>query len=355
MTEDDESATRADADGGDTEYPSVDGMALDDAVEAVVGADPERDSEAVRRALYFVSEDGVVTGDAVEDALGELSQVVATPETRLELAEQALADAREAADPVADLPVVRARLDEYEAELGSLRDRLDAVQDRLDEAIESEGDDSLYAVGRDCAEVTAGADAVQQAADALTFELEDEFDQWLSDAGTRAERLGEDADAVESMLDELTGVAEALDDADDGESPALPGGEEIADPPVAWFDAALRARLAGLLLTDLWAELDDLRAWAGREDEERPDDGADAEGEPALDDVEARLDSLEVRASGLEDWLAALANTAWQRRFGDRVTTFEHAVSDRRPPVDWEAVQATLEEHRSAALPPGGN
>lgn len=337
----------------DADHPSLEGMGIDEAVEAVVDADPDRDPEAVRRALYYVSDDEVVTADAVEDALGELSQVVATPETRLDVAEQALAEARETAEPVADLPVVRARLDEYAAELAALEDRLDAVQEQLGEAVDRDPDDSLYAIGLDCAEVTGAANDLQQTADDLYLEVDREFDRWISDPGTRAERLDEDVDAVESMLDELKGVAEALDDAEDGAPPTLPGGETVEDPQVAWFDAALRVRVAGLLLADLRRELADLRDWADREADDRPDEGAGAGGEggeEALAGVEGRLSSLDVRASGLEDWLAALAEPAWRRRFGDRVTTFEHALADRQPPVDWGAVQATLEDHRSAAL-----
>jgi hypothetical protein len=339
----------AETEGTGGDHPSLDGMGIDEAVEAVVDADPDRDPETVRRALYYVSEDEVVTADAVDDALGKLSQVVATPETRLDLAQQALEEARETAEPVSDLSVVQARLDEYATELAALEDRLDGVQEQLGEAVERDPEDSLYAVGLDCAEVTGEANAVQQAVDEVYLELDREFDGWLTDPGIRAERLAEDADAVESMLDELKTVAEALDDAEEGEAPTLPDGETIEDPPVAWFDAALRVRLAGLLLTDLWAELDDLRDWADREGDERPDD-ASGDSRSALDDVNGRLDSLEVRTSGLEDWLAAIAKPTWRRRFGDRVATFEHAVSDRRPPVDWAAVQATLEEHRFAAL-----
>ena len=334
----------------EADHPPLDGMDIDEAVEAVVDADPDRDPETVRRALYHVSEDEVVTADAIEDALGKLSQVVATPETRLDLAQQALEEARETADPVSDLPVVRARLDEYAAELAANEDRLEAVQDQLGEAVDRDPDESLYAVGLDCAEVTGAANAVQQAVDDVYLELDREFDQWLSDADVRTERLSEDVDAVESMLDELKTVAEALDDADDGETPTLPDGEAVEEPAVVWLDATLRVRLAGLLLADLRDELEDLRAWAERDPGERPDGESTDDDLAALAAVEGRLSSLDVRASGLEDWLAALAEPAWRRRFGDRVTTFEHALSDRQPPVDWAAVQATLEEHRSAAL-----
>jgi len=335
----------------DVDHPSLEGLGIDEAVEAVVEADPDRDPETVRRALYYVSDDEVLTADAVEDALAKLSKVVATPETRLDVAEQALEEARETAEPVADLPVVRARLDEYAAELAALEERLDAVQEQLGEAVDRDPDGSLYAIGRDCAEVTGAANAVQQAVDDLYLEVDREFDRWLSDAGTRAERLDEDVDAVESMLDELKEVAEALDDAEAGEIPTLVGGEAIEDSQLAWFDAALRVRVAGLLLADLRYELDDLQTWADREADERPDEGTGTEErDEVLEDVEGRLNSLDVRASGLEDWLAAVAEPAWRRRFGDRVTTFEHALDDRRPPVDWGGVQATLEDHRSAAL-----
>jgi hypothetical protein len=326
--------------------PSLDGMAVDDAVEAVVAADEDRDPEAVRRALSHVSEDGVVSETAVDDALGQLSKVVATPETRVELAGSALEEAREAAQPVADLALVTARLDEYEGELARLEDRLDAVQRSLNEAVGRAGDPgSLYAVGRACAEVTADANALQGDADDLKFELEEEFQRWLADADARAERLGEDIDAVETMLDELSGVATALDDADEGDEPTFPDGETVDDPAVAWFDASLRVRVADLLLSDLRAERADLRTWLEREDQADETETAKA----ALDDAAGRLASLDERAAGLEDWLDALARPAWRDRFGDRVETFEHAVADRPTPIDWADVQAALDRHRSAA------
>jgi len=334
-----------------TDTPSIEGMAIDDAVEAVVSSGEDRDPGAVRRALSHVTEDGVVTESAVDDAVGHLSKVVATPETRVELVGIALDEAREDTEPVADLDVVATRLDEYETELARLEDRLETVQASLRETVERADDpDSLYAVGRACSEVTAEANALQADADDLKLELEDDFQRWLVDARYRADRLGEDVDSVERMLDELSGVAEALDDANGDEPPTLPGGEAIEDPAVAWFDASLRVRVGNLLLSDLRAERSDLRTWLEREGEDE-DDGADSAA-AALDDAAGRLASLDERATGLEDWLDALARPPWRDRFGDRVETFEHAVADRPTPVDWADVQAVLDEHRSAALDP---
>jgi len=335
-------------DGAGSDAPSLDGMAVDDAIEAVVAADENRDPDAVRRALSHVSEDGVVTESAVDDAVGHLSKVVATPETRVELVGIELEEAREDAQSVADIDLVAARLDEYETELVALEDRLERVQASLSDVVDRAGDpESLYAVGRGCSEVTAEANALQADADDLKLELENDFQRWLGDAGFRAERLDEDVDAVERMLEVLSGVAAALDDADEGEQPTLPGGEAVADPAVAWFDASLRVRVATLLLADLRAERADLRTWLDREGE--GEDG-DEEAADALEDAAGRLASLDERASGLEDWLDALAESAWRDRFGDRVETFEHAVDDRSTPVDWADVQAALDRHRSAAL-----
>jgi chaperonin cofactor prefoldin len=348
--------------GAGSDVPSLDGMAVDDAVEAVVAADESRDPEAVRRALSQVSEDGVVTESAVDDAVGHLSKVVATPETRVELVGIELDEAREDAQPVADIDLVAARFDEYETELAALEDRLEGIQASLSDIVDRADDPvSLYAVGRGCSEVTAEANALQADADDLKLELETDFQRWLTDARFRADRLGEDVDAVEGMLEELSEVAAALDDADEDETPTLPGGETVADPAVAWFDASLRVRVATLLLADLRAERADLRAWLERESESESEgdegesetgreDGAGGEAVDALEDAAGRLASLDERASGLEDWLDALARPAWRDRFGDRVETFEHAVADRPTPVDWAAVQATLEEHRSAAV-----
>ena len=99
---------------------SLTGRSLDDAVDAVVNRDESHDPDEVRRVLSSVTEDGVVSTDAADDAVAHLSKVVSTPETRTELAAIALADAKEAAEPVAHLDVVQARLDQYQTRLDEL-------------------------------------------------------------------------------------------------------------------------------------------------------------------------------------------------------------------------------------------
>jgi hypothetical protein len=61
---------------------SLAGRSLDDAVDAVVNRDESHDPDEVRRVLSSVTEDGVVSTDAADDAVAHLSKVVSTPETR---------------------------------------------------------------------------------------------------------------------------------------------------------------------------------------------------------------------------------------------------------------------------------
>jgi hypothetical protein len=71
------------------------------------------DHDAAREILDPITDDGIVTQRAVETALSDTSKLLATAETRVELARNAYEDAVEAADPVADLPVVRTRIEAF--------------------------------------------------------------------------------------------------------------------------------------------------------------------------------------------------------------------------------------------------
>lgn len=348
--------------------PSVEGMALPAAVDEIVTANPERDPDAVGRALSHVTDDGVVTRAAVDDALGRLSMVVSTPETRVELAAAALDDAREAADHVADLDAVDTRLQGFEARVTGVETDLATLQDSLREAVERGRDpDSLLAVGRVLGRVTADANDLQRRADEIQVDLE-EFEAWLDDHGTRTAQIDEDADVVASTLDDLGDVADSLAAiAEDGASPAdgdhgagnadgagddggdepavsVPGPVEVADPAVAWVDTSLRQRVVALLLADLRAECADLRTWADREGVEAGDATV------TLDDLGARFDALEDRTRTLGDRLTDLAPPAWRDQFGDDVEAFDDRLADVAPPVDWAAVEATLADHRAAVL-----
>ena len=342
---------------------SILGESVTDAAERVVARNDSRDPETVRTTLETVAEDGEVTRDGIDSALGHASKVVSTPETRAELAEMALSEARERAAPAADLGVVQSRLDAFEARLADVQDRTDGLGEDLQsvvgraEDLESAEDhgtsaddpdtadtpdtEAVYALARDLRELTDRANEVQLAADELQMDVED-FERWLGDPDLRNDELGDDVDAFEGSLNELSSAIGDLETLTDEGAEAV--GEEVSAQELAttWADAGLRVRLHGLLLEDLWAELEDLRTWADRED-------LDEDDRPA--GIEARLDDLHHHRAGLEDRLDDLAQPEWRERYGEHLTGFEDALADVEPPVQWGVVQAELEEHRSRIDP----
>ncbi|MFC7141140.1 halo transducer protein [Halosimplex aquaticum] len=342
----------ADADAADG--PSIDGLALDEAVERVVAHDRERDPETVRASLEYVAADGVVSGEAVAEALKETSKLVATAETRTELARIALEDAREAAEPVADLPTVAARLDRFEAEVSAVEERTadlgEVVQSVVDD---SEDPEARFAVADGIRRLEARSRAVQRTADELQFDLE-EFERWLDGHEARVGDLGDDVDALASSLDALAAAVDDLAAATEGDggdatAEAATGdgadGDADDDAGVAavWFDATLRVQVTGLTIDDLRAELADLRTWADRSQAEASDAGSGDD----LASLEARLDDLDSRRGALDERLDALAEPAWRERFGDRLDAFEREVDAFAPPIEWGAVERALEDSRS--------
>jgi division protein CdvB (Snf7/Vps24/ESCRT-III family) len=310
------------------------GRPLDDAVDAVVAEDDARDRSEVRGTLSHVTEDGVVTTDAVDEALSYLSNVVSTPETRAELAAIELSDAREAADPVADLDTVQARLDAFAA-------RLDAVEARLPElgadlralVADDAAHDDVYETAAEIRRLTVAANEVQGTADELQVDIE-EFERWLGDPAVRFEAFAEELDALDGSLADLAEAVGSMTDAERGEQTV--GG---AEPAVAWADTALRHRSVGPLFPDLRAELADLRTWNDR-------DGIDAADRTA--ELERRLDDLHDRWQATGDRLHDVSRPAWRERFGDRLSAFEATLDALEPPIDWGTVQAELDEHRAA-------
>jgi DNA repair ATPase RecN len=298
------------------------GTPVDEAVTAIV--EDEHDPEAVRRTLQTVAEDGVVSGAAVESRLAHVSKLVATPETRVELAAMELSDAREAAEPVADIDAVRSRLDSFETRLAGVEERVEELGAEL-QAVTArpESLDGIHRAASRLRRLDARAKNAQGAADELTVDIE-EFEAWLDDPDARFDDLAEDADAVAETLADLERTAGELADA---------GGD---DPAATWLEATLRHRVADLLLADARAELADLRAWNDRE-------GIYHGGR--ADAIADRLDDLDDRCGTVGDRLDGLARPEWTRRHGDRLAAFESAVDGMEPPVAWGIVQAELDEH----------
>ncbi|WP_255152006.1 hypothetical protein [Halorarius halobius] len=302
----------------------LDGMALDAAVEQVVAADPSRDREAVRSALEYVAEEGVVTDAAVEDAFAHLSKVVATPETRVELAGDALADAHETAAPVADVDTVAARLDAFGTRVDNLEARVDDLGADLQSALDAR-EGSLYETAERVRELTERANGLQRAADDLQLEIE-EFETWLTDEESRLDAVAADLESVTESVDDLE--ARAAD---------LEAGNVASDAAVEWADATVARGVTALLVADIRAELDDLRTWPGGVDAERRLSELDRDAERMAD----RLDALDGRLESVDD-------DGWHDRFEHHLDPVDAVLSGAEPPVDWGAVHTEVRPHRAA-------
>jgi len=296
------------------------GVTVDDVVAAVDDADPA----TVRDALEPVTDDGVVTRAAVETTVSDTAKLLATAETRVELAGDAYADAAAAADPVADVPTVGARLDALcdrlrgvESMVPALRPGLSVPEDVQRRPVAAHG------LAVEVREVVATAQEAIEAADDLSFDAE-RFESWLDRPERRYDTFEEDVGLVADTADDLADAVDALSD-------------DPADPAARWADATMRARVLSVLVTDLRAELADLRALADRTDA------------PFRTGLAGRLDRTGERVLGLESALESRADRAWRDRFGDDLAAFDRALAGVDPPVDWGAVDRTLAEHRPEA------
>lgn len=318
--------------GDDPPAVDVAGMQLEAAVEAVLEADESRDRTLVRDALEWFTEDGVVTWSAGDQAVPRATQVASTAEQRTSMASMELAQARDDAEAVADLPTVESRLADFESELSVLSERVSELNDRVDaltERVETAG--SVYPVAVEVRDVVDESESVRDTAMALVEAIE-EFEDDLDDPEGWVRGVRRDLVAVEDSLDALESVADSLESETEGESD---GWTAEVDPAVAWFDATLRATVVDLMVADARAELADLRTWADREDASWfPDDVDDQVGT-----VEDRQDALVTRLDGV-------ARPEWRERFDDRRADFEREVADVEPPVDWRELQATLDRYR---------
>jgi chromosome segregation ATPase len=297
------------------------GQSVEDVITAIVDRGDDRDPETVREALDPVTDDGVVTREAIEATVSDTAKVVSTAETRAELASIAHEDATAAAAPVDDLDIVVARLEEYASRLEGVESRIVGLRDDLRTPVEHLDDpNAVYELAVDLRQVAATAQEVVRTAEDLSTDL-DAFESWLDSPDCRYDEFAADIDLVEESLAELSSVATALS----AESDA---------PAADWADATMRTRVIELLVADLRAELADLRAWADRED---------APFRAALDE---QVENLEQRAEELTDTLAEHAEPAWRDQFEDDLAAFQRELNGFEPPVDWERVQATLEQRR---------
>jgi len=323
----------------------VEGLRVEEAVDTVLAADPSADREFVETAMNDAATGGVVRRSGVESSIQRVARAVSEAGSSQSMALMAFQTARDAAAPVADLPVVAGRLDAFEADTEALHERYADLQDQFDEVSDLPGESgSLSAAALYIREVVEDARDLEADASDLEDSLET-FQEWLDDHRLRVRALEADLDAVEERIVELATIADELADADgerDGESGDGDEDEDVGghvtDPAVAWCDAALQAEVTGIMLADVRAEATDLRTWADREDVDHD-----------LGGVEDRLDDLTAERDRVADRLADVAAPAWTDQYGEQVDAFAAAVDDLEPPTDWGDVQAALERYRPEA------
>ncbi|MFB6310065.1 MAG: hypothetical protein ABEH64_02660 [Salinirussus sp.] len=294
------------------------GMELDAAIEKVLDREADVDAEQTRSTLETVTDDGVVTRSAINAAVGETAQYVATPENRLDLVEDARESARTAAEPVCDLDVVRVRFDQLEERYRTLQADLDALLNRLDALVNDARDPA------NVLEIARRVEDTQWSARDLHGRIEDlredfeSFERWATDSDTRLAELNEDADAVAARLDSVEETASEIESGN-----AMRDGRN-------WATAMINHRLIRLLLTDLENEHDALAAW--------PEADVDSE-------FGDRLATLRERYRAVGERLATASQPDWRDRYGDRLDTFDAELSSFNPPINWGAVAALVQEH----------
>lgn len=306
----------------DGDRRDLEGLSPERAAELVV--EDAANTDAVRETLAIVARDGTVRREAVDDAVANASMVATTAETRSELAAEKLDGVREATAAMPDLPFVAGRVENFEARLDSIESRAGDLGDAIQAVLERKEDGDLYEIARRIRRVTNAATEVQQAADDFQLEV-DAFEAWLTDADRRVEKLGADLDALRESVDELERVPDALgtDDTD----PDRDAGAE-------WAAATVRHRVVSLLIADLEAEFEAVRALA------------DGDRENPSADFERRLDDVRTSNAAAGERLAARAEPEWVDRFDDRLDALEDALDDMCPPVAPGEVEAVVSEHR---------
>jgi DNA repair exonuclease SbcCD ATPase subunit len=326
----------------------MDGLSIEDATDRILEREDAPDRDAVRDRLAYVTTDGVVCREGIEDGLTEVAEIISTPENRIDLARREFETATELAEPVADLPIVAARLETFEERLLGLKEEIDRLGPELNELFNewlAEPDD-VYAMADALYQHATRGQQTHRMTDELITDLES-FQEWVRHEDVRFEELRRDAEGVADSLDDIEDALATLPasddrDASDGTNQASGSfdGAEEPEPVFVWVDAAMRHRLVGLLVDDLETELRGLRTWADRA----------GDGERA-DDIEERISEIRERWADLEARIDAAARPAWRDRFADRLDAFEADLAAFEPPVDWGEVQGTLQEHQAEIAP----
>jgi predicted nucleic acid-binding Zn-ribbon protein len=302
------------------------GLPIEVATERVA-ARKDRDPQTVREVLDEISEDGTVTRAALADALADLSEVIAAPESRIETARGALSDAREAAEPVTDTETVRSRMETFEAELSALDDRVETFESNRSSLVKRARDpEDLYVIAGAIGELRSRTATATEDADLLLAEIET-FERKLCNPGEWVDELNTDIDAAEEAIEELLEVTSGLSD------PAGDGDE--IDPALRWADTTLQHHMQKLLLADIRTERDALRQLIAREGL------ADV-----TDEIDARLEDLETLRAGVGRRLDEVSRPSWREAHGETIESFARVLAEFDPPVNWATLQDELQTHR---------
>ena len=293
---------------------------IDEVVDAVADRTDE-EPESIRTWLDPLTDDGRVSPAAIESSVTDVAQVLATAETRVDLATRTHDEATEAAAAAPNLDVVGVRrrafgerLDDLRADVEALGDELRSARSGLDSPV------GVYRAAVDLHEITTDAQDIVRVAHDLETELE-AFEAWLSSANRRHDALVDEVEAAEESAESVGDAVAALREADEPD-------------PQRRFDAAVQTRVLDLVVADLRAEADDLRAWAERDGVDFPDG------------VDERIDDL---AAAVDDSAAALAEApAWDDRFAERLDALDAELEAVEPPVAWARVDETVAEARTA-------
>jgi len=293
---------------------------IDEVVDAVADRTDE-EPESIRTWLDPLTDDGRVSPAAIESSVTDVAQVLATAETRVDLATRTHDEATEAAADAPDLDVVDVRrrafgerLDDLRADVEALGDELRSARSGLNSPV------AVYRAAFDLHEITTDAQDIVRIAHDLETELE-AFEAWLSSANRRHDALVDEVEAAEESAESVVDAVAALREADEPD-------------PQRRFDAAVQTRVLDLVVADLRAEADDLRAWAERDGVDFPDG------------VDERVDDL---AAAVDGSAAALAEApTWDDRFAERLDALDAELEAVEPPVAWARVDETVAEARTA-------
>lgn len=289
---------------------------LDELVDDVADRTSE-DPESVRTWLDPFTDDGTVTPEAIEATVTDVSQILATAETRVDLATRTVKDASNAAADVPDLEIVRVRQNAFEERLADLRSDVEGLGGELSAAAtDLNSPVDVYEAAVDLHEITTEAQRVVRVAHDLETETE-AFEAWLGSANRRHDALVDDIEAAEESVASVAETADALRATDDPD-------------PERWFDAAVQTRTLDVVVADLRAEAAGLREWAEREGKSFPDD------------VETRIGS--VREEAATNAKALADRPDWDARFDEQLDEVDAALSAVEPPVAWARVDEEIRE-----------